>query len=492
MDALLLRSQNELSETTALRKYEFNFLIAEGTLIDFYNAKGLFEEIFDTDRNKMIDKFEVLSVICLASNLSNAQKVQFLFDLFNFNGKGYLTESEIKLLFTSVTVGIAKADRDIKVPNPVITRKLIEIAIAYGKAQKSSIRKPELVRYVAEIKDVALYMEAWRGRAGQVSLPAGEKWRDGFFPCLDSSLYPNSIYSLYDGMPPSHFIRWRRVINVGPGSGRNMLFSHTVNILKTVDKKLVYGGLGCLGSGVLKQGLLADRWILNALAVMTARPQTIIALFASTGQEELGRYCLRFFEGGGWRGVFVDDRIPCTPDCSPIFLTSSDPCEIWPLLVEKGLAKYFATYGHIGMASTRSDSVFAALRLLTGGHVIKYCTEDYDWKSVDTECIKEDGFKLVKRVWEEGSLVAFGRSETRLMHRSTLQYRYIIFIFYNGNVYILSLFSPRKCPPHGHFFPVVGTEYVEGFAVIILHDPWGLIGTPDSLTVNYYTNNNNV
>ena len=36
-------------------------------------------------------------------------------------------------------------------------------------------------------------------------------------------------------------------------------------------------------------------------------------------------------------------------------------------------------------------------------------------------------------------------------------------------------FSPRKCPPHGHFFPVVGTEYVEGFAFIILHDPWGLI-----------------
>ncbi|KAJ1423709.1 hypothetical protein B484DRAFT_297076, partial [Ochromonadaceae sp. CCMP2298] len=101
---------------------------------------------------------------------------------------------------------------------------------------------------------------------------------------------------------------------------------------------------GVLGRGSLRQGMLADRWVINALAAMTARPDTVLGLLSSTGQEERGRFCTRIYEGGGWRTVNIDDRVPVSSAGEPLFLTSSHSLEAWPLLVEKGLAKYLGSY----------------------------------------------------------------------------------------------------------------------------------------------------
>ena len=38
----------------------------------------------------------------------------------------------------------------------------------------------------------------------------------------------------------------------------------------------------------------------------------------------------------------IDDRVPCGPDGEPIFCSSSDPLEAWPLLLEK--AVYYLIY----------------------------------------------------------------------------------------------------------------------------------------------------
>ena len=39
-------------------------------------AVNMFNRMFDTDGNKIVDKFEVLSVICFASGLTNTEKVR--------------------------------------------------------------------------------------------------------------------------------------------------------------------------------------------------------------------------------------------------------------------------------------------------------------------------------------------------------------------------------------------------------------------------------
>jgi hypothetical protein len=172
-------------------------------------------------------------------------------------------------------------------------------------------------------------------------------------------------------------------MRVGPAHGRSVLFAYTFDLAKTVDRRRLYEGTGCVAKGHLHQGLLADRHVLNALAACIAQPETLLHLFAPTQQEDIGRYCVKVFEAGGWRTVFVDDRLPCAHDCCPAFLSSSDPLEAFPMLLEKALAKYLGSYGHIALCSSWSDVVPMMLRLLTGGHVYRKGAVEFDWKSVE-------------------------------------------------------------------------------------------------------------
>ena len=93
-----------------------------------------------------------------------------------------------------------------------------------------------------------------------------------------------------------------------------------------------------------------DCWCVpNALEVLSARPSLIRKLFVVTGQENVGRYCLKFYRRGEWKLVYVDSAIPCHRSGMPAF-THGDATGIWidsftwPALVEKGLAKLHGSY----------------------------------------------------------------------------------------------------------------------------------------------------
>ena len=400
MEEFRLRSQLQLSETFALRRTEFDFLIGLEQ-VDSLTLRSLFNDVFLTKGNKVVDKFEVMCVVCFASALSNAEKVAFIFDMFNFNEKGYLLEPEISVLLSSVTAGVYKADPNFVPPSPAMMQLLLKTALSFASFDKSSnrLRKPELISFAAEVPDVQYFLDAWRGHAGQILIGKGQNWRDATFPASNISICPITDWQ-YEGLPPEHFVEWRRPANIYSIRGRKFLFSHRTEILKTVDKRVVYEGSGCIGGGMLKQGLLSDRWFINAVAMCIARPKVVEALFAYTGQEDLGRYCVRFYEGFGWRSVYVDSRIPCSHDGIPLFVRSSDQEESWPLLLEKAAAKYFSSYGHFAMAGIRADAVMHALRLLTGGHAMKIPATDFVWVSVPSD-VKggEDGALFVQVYW---------------------------------------------------------------------------------------------
>jgi hypothetical protein len=254
-------------------------------------------------------------------------------------------------------------------------------------------------------------------------------------------------------------------------TGSYMLFTHTEAPIKSFDKRKSYNGLGALANGYLVQGMLADRWMLNGMACAASRPPIFAFLFPPTGQEHIGRFCVRLFEGAGWRSVFVDDRVPCSPDVLPLFAHSSDVHECWPLILEKAWAKYFGSYGHLGLCSTRPDATATALRMLTGGHVMRVAVADLTWTSMPSE-VREaegevDGFALVERMRAEGSIVAFGRSESLAMHGSTLKH------------------SPRDPMPHGFLFPVVGSFVKDQrHRFLTLRDAFGHLVPPSSATGN--------
>lgn len=71
--------------------------------------------------------------------------------------------------------------------------------------------------------------------------------------------------------------------------------------------------------------------------------------------------------GNNWREVYCDDRIPCSLDTFPLFLTTSDFNETCILILQKCLAKYLNCYGYIGLCgNNRFDALDMGIRLLTG------------------------------------------------------------------------------------------------------------------------------
>jgi hypothetical protein len=425
MDAAWDRGLHELSETFALRRSEFEFLL-NTKLISLSTCRYLFTEVLDTDRNELVDKFETMCMMCLCSALSNSQKVELLFDLFNLNDKGYLTESEISLLILSVVRVVEKIDAKWPVPAKPAWLHVVKLSLQhFAKIDKTgkSLRKPELVVFASETVEVARYLDAWRGHASQVLVAKDEQWKDVFFPCNDSAIVPLREW-VKKGLPPAVFIRWRRRTNVGDACeqyGHPRFLSHSVSVLRTSDKKKLYHGNGILGLGHLKQRMLADRWFLNAVTLCCSRAETFLHLFASTGQEEtVGRYNTRFYEGMGWRSVFIDDRFPCDLLCRPIFSTSSDTQEACMMVLEKGLAKYMGSYGNIGLSSDRHDCTLFGMRLLTGGHVFRVPVLDYMWKNarndIDFKKGEKDGAQYILELLQEGSMVSFGRSESMALY----------------------------------------------------------------------------
>jgi hypothetical protein len=465
----LIRGQTELPETFGLRKHEFEFLIGKDEDVTFKSLRSLFDDVLDTDKNGLVDKFEVMCIICMVSKVATQDKIHFFFELFNFNNKGYLNESELTLLFMAVTRGAYKVDQKFPPPTIKTIKTLVSECLTFANDEPGSIRKPEIVRFAAGNSDVGAYLECWRGHASQVLLLEGYKWKDLSFPCNTTALYPSSTW-MNLGLPPIDFVHWRRKDRVGTEMGCEHLFAHEVSYLKTIDRRIVYTGEGVLGRGHLKRGYLADIWFLNGISAILANPQLVLSCFGETGQEEQGRYCCRFFEGGAWRSIYVDDRLPCAPTSHPLFAASSCNFEAWPLIIEKACAKYFGSYGHIAWNANRSDSTLMSLRMLTGGHVIQYYVMKYDWKSVIEESRGESGTKLVLECLREGSVVTFGRSATQSFMNLSLKQNKATF----------------NLPPIGYLFPVVGFTVVKGYVHLILKDSWGLIGDSED-SVNFET-----
>jgi hypothetical protein len=249
-----LRGQRELSDTFSLNKNDFDFLIGR-ELVDRKLMKNLFEVVFEKNNLRVADKLEVMCVMCIISKISNLEKINFLFDLFNFNDKGYLLETELLLLFQSVTFGISKADPKFIKPSELYLNQLLLSALTiYAKIdQGKSIRKPELIKFATEYIDVHAYLDAWTGHANQVLLIQGTKWRDLSFPANTHSIYTDSNM-LKMGLPPERYTCWKRLGQLSNERGSSVMFSHQVSYLKNVDRKRLYNGLGCLASGFLKQG----------------------------------------------------------------------------------------------------------------------------------------------------------------------------------------------------------------------------------------------
>ena len=143
----------------------------------------------------------------------------------------------------------------------------------------------------------------------------------------------------------------------------------------------------------LSQGGLGDCWLISAIAALAEFPGLIQRVFLTKETSEWGRYQVRLFDiskpsAGGHKvkghfvSVTIDDRLPCEVDGgypSTMYLKMNNEGEIWPLLLEKAMAKWAGSYEDLD-----GGHAAWALATLTGWETVSYNKFDND--TVWTKC----------------------------------------------------------------------------------------------------------
>ena len=107
--------------------------------------------------------------------------------------------------------------------------------------------------------------------------------------------------------------------------------------------------------GDVRQGKLADCYLLSTLAAMAETPGRIESMFNTKTVNAAGIYSINFFVNGKRQEVVVDEWIPCDKVSKlPCFAYSRDMGEIWAMLVEKAWAKLHGSYSMVRLGSCAS------------------------------------------------------------------------------------------------------------------------------------------
>lgn len=115
----------------------------------------------------------------------------------------------------------------------------------------------------------------------------------------------------------------------------------------------------------IKQGEVADCWLLSALCVVAMRRELINRVLPPLLVDNAGRAVVNLFnlQLGEWEAIEVDDRLPCDVETRlPMFAWSRNTQTFWMCLVEKAFAKRYGGYPKLRMRQARQ-----ALEELTAG-----------------------------------------------------------------------------------------------------------------------------
>lgn len=121
----------------------------------------------------------------------------------------------------------------------------------------------------------------------------------------------------------------------------------------------------------IKQGAIGNCYFMASVAALSENPHRIYRLFISRDVSPYGCYCLNVCDGGRWKSIIIDDKVPCYDhDGSPAFAKGNGN-EIWVMLLEKVWAKLYKGYCNIEGGWARE-----VLNELTGAPCTSY-SPDY-------------------------------------------------------------------------------------------------------------------
>jgi calpain-15 len=297
------------------------------------------------------------------------------------------------------------------------------------------------------------------------------KFIDGnIFTCIDcrytDSGFPATAKSVNSKNAEGKFFAWMRAYELSQAKEKK-------------DPTLFSNGVS---AGDLAQGGLGDCWLIAAIAALAEFPGLIQRVFVTKETSEWGRYQIKLFdiskpsEGGGdaAKGSFVtvtiDDRLPCSVDGgfpNTLYLQMSKEGEIWPLLLEKAMAKWAGSY-----ESLDGGHAAWALATLTGWETISYAKygggsewtkcklsphpekprspHDVKFVSMREECEDNEFFELLK-TWEKNEFVMCASSGSG---KDTVD-------------------DSQGGIVQGHAYTLIGAHEIGQTKLVQLRNPWG-------------------
>lgn len=158
---------------------------------------------------------------------------------------------------------------------------------------------------------------------------------DSIFPPNISSIHPKN--NTHDA--PFHLketeIYWLRL---------NEIFNKGFSIIEKTFNQSIFPS----------QGILRDSNVISTLIALSQRIILVSKLIITDKPQKVGCYQFIFRINGIPTVVIIDDQIPCLKGTKcPVFARSSSK-NVWPILLEKALAKVFGSYSALQCVSVES------------------------------------------------------------------------------------------------------------------------------------------
>ena len=156
------------------------------TSLEGVAARQIFREIFDTDRNGLVDAYEVMGCLTLCSQLTKAEKIERMYRMFDFNGAGGLTLDELTMLLRCAAYSCAKTDPALSFP--VTDEVEVMSTTAFELAQVDTVEGEMTLAHFQDyctVPLVAMFLDYFdsplcqvrhHGRGWRVGCGAGRGW----------------------------------------------------------------------------------------------------------------------------------------------------------------------------------------------------------------------------------------------------------------------------------------------------------------------------
>eukprot|EP01041_Mallomonas_annulata_P005248 gene5248-10501_t len=168
-----------------------------------------------------------------------------------------------------------------------------------------------------------------------------------YFVYSDTEFPPNSFSLGFTGSDTRNKLEWIRLQDLDipnqPGVKVNCIFDKTI-----APSDICQGGLG-------------DCWLLAGFATLSEKPALIQKCFVTSIFNPMGRYTIKLFDHrkNQFVNITIDDFIPCQNGVP--YFTKLTCNEVWPILLEKAVAKLRGSYRAI-----EGGLPLDAMRIVTG------------------------------------------------------------------------------------------------------------------------------